>query len=409
MVTATVSRVNGLGIALQGLTVTEVHVGGAAAREGVQVGDVIVQVNGKDAAKAGVLSTLLPKDKMQPVKLRLMREVIPDKAGGPPAKTAAAKTPGSPSSVVKQKQTSPAEAGATSNAAAAPAVATAPAPAPGPAPAPAQERTEQAPASEDQPDEPKPLSRPPPANGEPSAVLPSADSSSPNCLAEWLARCFGQAASSRAMSGNRVTRKDLRARFLTLDHSHRWLRSVSQLDPRHRIVDFLRPGGEEGPRGYLRSKGRIPANDSKSVPSEFFAVFRPTSYDALRMMMMGMGTGKGLNVKGKSAKQGLLRCPSTPPPHRPRHPHHQARAVLVLVLPCTCLRCMRARRSPPFLRASPLASAVPLRCGFITRAHARTRTRTLVAACRASLIRRHAVAALPQRLRPFSANLDGGA
>ena len=38
----------------------------------------------------------------------------------------------------------------------------------------------------------------------------------------------------------------------------------------------------------------------------YFSVFRPTSKDALRLMMERDGTGKGLNIKGKSAKKGKL-------------------------------------------------------------------------------------------------------
>eukprot|EP00966_Prymnesium_polylepis_P136495 3154016-Prymnesium_polylepis.1 len=37
-----------------------------------------------------------------------------------------------------------------------------------------------------------------------------------------------------------------------------------------------------------------------------FSVFRPTSYDAISKMWLGNGVGKGLNVKGKSAKKGHL-------------------------------------------------------------------------------------------------------
>ena len=42
------------------------------------------------------------------------------------------------------------------------------------------------------------------------------------------------------------------------------------------------------------------------MASTFFSVWRPTSYDAIRMMMVGQATGKSLNVKGKSAKRGKL-------------------------------------------------------------------------------------------------------
>ena len=40
--------------------------------------------------------------------------------------------------------------------------------------------------------------------------------------------------------------------------------------------------------------------------TSWFAVFRPTGGDAIQKMMNGSGTGKGLNIKGKSAKTGRL-------------------------------------------------------------------------------------------------------
>ena len=44
----------------------------------------------------------------------------------------------------------------------------------------------------------------------------------------------------------------------------------------------------------------------RMFPSAFFSVWRPTSFDALRRLVLREGVGKGLNVKGKSAKSGLL-------------------------------------------------------------------------------------------------------
>jgi hypothetical protein len=38
--------------------------------------------------------------------------------------------------------------------------------------------------------------------------------------------------------------------------------------------------------------------------SSVFTVWRPTAYDAIRKMMLGEAVGKGLNIKGKSAKRG---------------------------------------------------------------------------------------------------------
>ena len=73
-------------------------------------------------------------------------------------------------------------------------------------------------------------------------------------------------------------------------------------DPRRKIMNFFKPGDERGPLGHLRANGMVPTG----TPSAFFSVWRPTSNDAMRMMMDGLATGKGLNVKGKTAKQGRL-------------------------------------------------------------------------------------------------------
>lgn len=44
----------------------------------------------------------------------------------------------------------------------------------------------------------------------------------------------------------------------------------------------------------------------KKQPASCFSVWRPTSRDALRYMMLGVAVGKGLDIKGKSAKKGRL-------------------------------------------------------------------------------------------------------
>ena len=100
-----------------------------------------------------------------------------------------------------------------------------------------------------------------------------------------------------------VLRSSLHASDVTLNHSTRWSHSLVETDPRRQITRFFLPGDDRGPLGYLRAKEMMPNSKKRSA---FFAVWRPTSYDALRMMMQGGATGKGLNVKGKSAKAGLL-------------------------------------------------------------------------------------------------------
>jgi len=76
-------------------------------------------------------------------------------------------------------------------------------------------------------------------------------------------------------------------------------------DPRKLIADFYRPGDYRGPRGTLDRLNATPDLDNKG-PSQWFAVFRPTSRDAIAKMLGGHAVGKGLNVKGKSAKKNRL-------------------------------------------------------------------------------------------------------
>lgn len=74
-------------------------------------------------------------------------------------------------------------------------------------------------------------------------------------------------------------------------------------DPRRALAEFFRPGDGRGPLGYLQDIGDVPSGGSAS---SYFAVWRPTSFDAIRQMMELKATGKGLNVKGKSAIRGKL-------------------------------------------------------------------------------------------------------
>ena len=82
-----------------------------------------------------------------------------------------------------------------------------------------------------------------------------------------------------------------------------WLKTFLQQDPRRYIVDYFRAGDERGPFGYLRAKGFRPGTGQAS---EHFAVWRPCSLQALGMLFQGTATGKGLNIKGKSATRGIL-------------------------------------------------------------------------------------------------------
>lgn len=77
-----------------------------------------------------------------------------------------------------------------------------------------------------------------------------------------------------------------------------------QTDPRKIIADFYNDGDGRGPLGALLQKSLKP--ETRNGKSTWFVVYRPTSRDAISKMLNGGGVGKGLNVKGKSAKQGVL-------------------------------------------------------------------------------------------------------
>lgn len=75
-------------------------------------------------------------------------------------------------------------------------------------------------------------------------------------------------------------------------------------DPRKLIADFYAKSDSRGPRGSLRLQNLEP--DPQLPETTWFAVYRPTSKEAIAKMLGGNAVGKGLNVKGKSAKQGIL-------------------------------------------------------------------------------------------------------
>lgn len=94
--------------------------------------------------------------------------------------------------------------------------------------------------------------------------------------------------------------------FLKRAAFERMLGPLSQLqrmhylsDPRRSIANFYQPGDESGPAGVC---GPTAAGGD----TQWFAVYRPTSRDAIAKMLSGAAVGKGLNVKGKSAKLNRL-------------------------------------------------------------------------------------------------------
>ena len=72
-VTLTLERIDGsLGIAVAGNQVTAVHKNGAGEEAGLEIGDLITEVNGEDT-HLDTFGSLLPKDKTKPIKLRVVR------------------------------------------------------------------------------------------------------------------------------------------------------------------------------------------------------------------------------------------------------------------------------------------------------------------------------------------------
>ncbi len=89
-----------------------------------------------------------------------------------------------------------------------------------------------------------------------------------------------------------------------------WLKSFYRHDPRWQICNFFDDLAYEGVGG-IDEEGRI-QNSVFNMPFMMrafsrvgvFSVWRPTSNEAIRRMITGEGTGKGMDIKGKSAKCG---------------------------------------------------------------------------------------------------------
>ncbi|CAJ1968615.1 unnamed protein product [Cylindrotheca closterium] len=113
----------------------------------------------------------------------------------------------------------------------------------------------------------------------------------------------------------------------------RWLISFRRLDPRYKILKFFNQvasegaddfvdddTGDEGITDWELGGGEEEMPDKRESvlvrlkkkignlfdKSSILTVWRPCSNDAMRKMMEGTGVGKGLDIKGKSAKKGIL-------------------------------------------------------------------------------------------------------
>lgn len=103
-----------------------------------------------------------------------------------------------------------------------------------------------------------------------------------------------------------VTQSDSKSR------QNKWLSSFRRLDPRYQILEFFNDVAREGADRIEEAGFTINTRVNSSFILDLFpkaaafSVWRPTSNDAIQKMMKGEGTGKGLDVKGKSAKKGIL-------------------------------------------------------------------------------------------------------
>jgi hypothetical protein len=98
-----------------------------------------------------------------------------------------------------------------------------------------------------------------------------------------------------------------------------WAASFIRQDPRQQILDFfkaLKQIRDDNSVEVRETKKLLRELNDKGFPlnmrlfpsskASVFTIFRPTSLDAIRKMMMGQAVGKGLDIKGKSAKRGKL-------------------------------------------------------------------------------------------------------
>jgi len=102
-----------------------------------------------------------------------------------------------------------------------------------------------------------------------------------------------------------------------------WLISFHRLDPRYKILTFFnqvaKDGADDLTNDYDEDQYHAPPPEEAAPPTaaerlardafdttSILTVWRPCSNDAMRKMMEGTGVGKGLDIKGKSAKRGEL-------------------------------------------------------------------------------------------------------
>jgi hypothetical protein len=96
--------------------------------------------------------------------------------------------------------------------------------------------------------------------------------------------------------------------FVLYEKTKDWLKHFKTCDPRHQILKFFNDVANEGATGdsINFSRDHVSPLLKYLYRSSVFTVWRPTSLQSIRRMMLGEGVGKGLDIKGKSAKRGKL-------------------------------------------------------------------------------------------------------
>ena len=89
-----------------------------------------------------------------------------------------------------------------------------------------------------------------------------------------------------------------------------WVSKFRRLDPRYQIRYFFdyvaQDGAQNMESGNFSVDNLTPILNFLPNRAQVFTVWRPTSLHAIRKMMCGEAVGKGLDIKGKSAKRGKL-------------------------------------------------------------------------------------------------------
>jgi len=85
-----------------------------------------------------------------------------------------------------------------------------------------------------------------------------------------------------------------------------WLSSFYRTDPRYQIMKFFDEVARDGGKATEEEDVGMGILAGLFNKASVFTVWRPTSDEAIKNMMTDRATGKGLDIKGKSAKRGNI-------------------------------------------------------------------------------------------------------